>query len=51
MIGFVGAAITVILNYNHLQQLTIGDCLRLVRFLPILRSSSLPLRLTNLLFH
>jgi hypothetical protein len=32
MIGFIGAAITVTLNYNHLQQLTIADCPRLVQF-------------------
>jgi hypothetical protein len=30
MIGFIGAAITITLNYSHLSQLTIGDCLRLV---------------------
>jgi hypothetical protein len=46
MIGFTGTSITVTLNYNHLLQLTIGDGLRLVQFLPGLRASSLPLWLT-----
>jgi hypothetical protein len=32
MIGFVSAAITITLNYNHLQHFTLGDCLRLVPF-------------------
>jgi hypothetical protein len=30
MIGFISASITITLNYNRLQQLAIGDCLRLV---------------------
>jgi hypothetical protein len=41
--GFIGTSITITLNYNRLQQLTIGDCLRLAPFLPGLRVSSLPL--------
>jgi hypothetical protein len=32
MIGFIGAPVTITLNYKHLQQLTIGDCLTLVPF-------------------
>jgi hypothetical protein len=43
MIGFIGTSITIILNYNQLQQLTIGDCPRLVPFLPGPWASSLPL--------
>jgi hypothetical protein len=40
MIGFIGTSITITLNYNHLQQLTINDCLRLAPFLSELRASS-----------
>jgi hypothetical protein len=46
MIGFIGTFITITLNYSHLYQLTIGDCLRLLPFLTGLRVSSLPLWLT-----
>jgi hypothetical protein len=40
MIGFIGTSLTITLNYNHLKQITIGDCLRLVPFLPGTRASS-----------
>jgi hypothetical protein len=39
MIGFTGTSITITLNYNRLQQITIDDCLRLAPFLPGLRVS------------
>jgi hypothetical protein len=41
MIGFIGAAIIITLNYNQLQELTINDCLRLAPFLPELRVCSI----------
>jgi hypothetical protein len=40
MIGFIGTSTTIILNYNHLQQLTPNECLRLAPFPPGLRVSS-----------
>jgi hypothetical protein len=43
MIGFIGISITITLNYNQLQQLIIGDRLRLAPLHPGLRASSLPL--------
>jgi hypothetical protein len=46
MVGFINTAITTTLNYNHLRQVTICDCLRLDLFLPGLRASSLLLWLT-----
>jgi hypothetical protein len=46
MIGFIGTSITISLNYNHLQQLTFGDCITPIPFLPGPRASSLPLWLS-----
>jgi hypothetical protein len=46
-IGFIGSAITITYHFNHLLQLIIGDCLRLVPFPPGLRASSLPLWVAN----
>jgi hypothetical protein len=40
MIGFMGTSVTVTLNYNHLWQLTINDCLRVAPFPPGLRAYS-----------
>jgi hypothetical protein len=40
MIGLT-ASFTIILNYTHLQQLTINDCLRLATFLTGIRVSSI----------
>jgi hypothetical protein len=39
MIGFIANSITIALNYNRLQQLTIDDCLRLAQILTGLRVS------------
>jgi hypothetical protein len=50
MIGFIGTFITITINYNRLQQPTIGDCLRLAQFLTGLRASSLLLWLNWLWF-
>jgi hypothetical protein len=33
MIRFIGTSITIIPNYNRLEQITVGDCLRLHSFL------------------
>jgi hypothetical protein len=44
MTGFIATfTITITLNYNQLEQLTINDCLRLAPFLTGVRVSSLPL--------
>jgi hypothetical protein len=43
MIGLTAAFITSTLNYIPLEQLTIGDCLKLAPFLIGLRVSTLPL--------
>jgi hypothetical protein len=39
MIGFIDAFFAITLNYNHLQQLIVNDCLRLAPLLPGLRVS------------
>jgi hypothetical protein len=41
MIVFIGTFLTITLNYNQVQQLTINDCQRLAPFLTGLRVSSL----------
>jgi hypothetical protein len=46
MVAFIEAFLTIILNYNKLQHLTINGCLRLAAFLTGLRVSALPLWLT-----
>jgi hypothetical protein len=46
MIGFIDTFITITRTYNQVEQLTIGDCLKLAPFLTVQRVSSLLFWLT-----